>query len=89
MEWIKVKDRLPKDDEVLLFHEFKIRGNGSKSFIIFVGWFDDLNNEWVCGWSGMISSFGCDCEKNFFDDEFRLKKNKVKFWMPLPEPPKE
>ncbi len=89
-KWISVKDRLPHsddDNEYLIFHSFK-RKDGSKTFIIFVGWWDFLNDEWVCGFSGMLPPFADDIQE-VIDDFFRLKKNAVTHWMSLPNPPKE
>lgn len=85
MEWISVKDNLPPDnEEVLLFHPFK-RTDGISSSIIYVGWWDNLNKRWVCGYVGMLPPSQCD----YVEDGMCLKRNKVKYWMPLPEPPKE
>lgn len=87
--WISVEDRLPLEEdgeEFLLFHPFK-RADGTHSSIIFVGYWDDLNKEWVCGWSAMFPYFQDNYAQEFIDEHFRLKKKKVIYWMPLPNPP--
>ena len=81
MNWISVKDQWPENfDEVLLYHPFNV--GKDKRFIIFVGYFDLENKEWVCGWAGMIPA----CAGN---DYFTLKKSKVTHWSYLPKPPKK
>jgi hypothetical protein len=91
MKWIKVKDRMPHIDkkkcefttkEVLLFHPFK-RMDGTLSNIIYVGYWDNLNKRWICGWGGMLTAWAY----NVTMEEFELKKFQVTYWMPLPETP--
>jgi hypothetical protein len=87
MEWISVKDRLPNDlKEVLLFHIFKEK-NVQENYIIFVGYLDKLNREWVCGWDGMFPPYEDNPINDFFSECFRLKINEITHWMPLPKPP--
>lgn len=89
MKWTSVKDDFPlTEQEVLLFHPFK-KYDGSASSIIFVGYWDSLNNEWVCDWAGMLPPIEDNFVADTIDDHMRLKKRKVTHWMPLPQPPKE
>ncbi len=79
MEWIRVKDRLPPHHEDVLFLYSDKNG---RSFL--TGYYDEDNEEWTCA---IVAFFRNICEKACDDSHF--KKNKVKFWMPLPQPPKE
>lgn len=79
MEWISVKDRLPPNQqEVLFLYSDK---NGSE---ILTGWYDEDNGEWAC----TIIGFFRDVTEKAYDDAY-FKKNKVTHWMTLPLPPKE
>lgn len=85
-EWISVDDRLP-EDEVILLHPFK-RIDGTDEFIIFVGYLDEFEDVWICGWSGMLPPCKNNYTQSFIDKNFRLKKSDVTHWMKLPELPK-
>lgn len=85
-EWISVKYEMPKD-EAILYHPFK-RVDGTDNFIIFVGYWDNLNKEWTCSFSGMFPFCEDNYCQSFIMDNYRLKKNQVTHWMPLPLPPK-
>lgn len=83
--WIRTKDYFPEDlDEVLLYHPFK-KVDGSDSFIIFSGWYDEENAVWVCGWSTFCPAYHAE---KLIDDDFCLCSDEVTHWMPLPKKPK-
>ncbi len=97
MEWIKCSDRMPpgleedEENEVILFHPFK-RVDGTHYYIIFVGYWDDLNDMWRCGWNSMFPPFSgsLNCEiDDFIMCNCELHKDQVTHWKPLPNPPKE
>ena len=78
MDWISIKDKLPeKNQKVLLFLE-----NEEKKTVMLVGYifdskskhFEKINGEFVAETGGFPEA---------------LKREFVKFWMVLPEEPKE
>lgn len=92
-EWISVKDKFPpgieeNNNDVLLYHPFE-RVDGTKNFIIFVGYWDDLNDIWCCGWSSMFPPYIDFDFDDFILENTQLKKDQVTHWMPLPKPPEE
>jgi hypothetical protein len=96
MEWIKCTDELPPGiedeyNEVILYHPFK-KVDGTPNHIIYVGYWDDLNEVWRCGWNSMFPPYSgsliCAVD-NFIMTHFELDKDQVTHWMPLPNPPEE
>ena len=74
MEWISVKDRLPKKNErVLVTDGKKICLHYKQSFI---NW-EDAKGE----------DLYCSCSENYDRCDFR--EGEITHWMPLPSPPKE
>lgn len=77
--WINTKDRLPPHLEDVLFLYSDKKGS---SFL--TGWYDEDCEEWICTIVGFFRDLS---EKACADSHF--KKNKVKYWMPLPVKPEK
>ena len=94
MEWIKCDDEFPEEHQkALLFYPYKGEGGG-KSFIIFVGYWNDLHKKWDVHWRKMIGPPPTNSVDEYMyiqrwlDRGMELSKKKVTHWRPLPEIPK-
>lgn len=85
MEWISVKEKMPKEyTDVLILNKYK-NYEKKTSFMIFTAYWDDLNRVFRSNITGLFT--------RFLPDEFwhmaEFKKKEITHWMPLPELPKE
>ena len=78
MEWIKIEDKFPNEDELVwLYSEnTKCIFLGSRVYLNNEGWFWSSIDSGTYVYKGLISG---DCSIDDLD---------VTHWMPLPEPPK-
>ena len=78
-EWIKVKEKMPKHlEEVLLLHIFKKNFHPFENdYVQFVGYWDRLNNRFICSW---VSMLGESYESAMLECE--LTKSKVQSLRP-------
>lgn len=76
MEWISVKDRLPKNNQYLIFIY-----NDEYCHEILPGYYDEIENKWRCSASDLV--LACiECNKMMAFDT-----DSITYWMPLPPPP--
>ena len=75
MEWISIKDRLPEDNQNVLFIE-------KDSQVPISGWFDKKETNKHQQWNEH-----CNC--GGYEREDKLYQQEVTHWMPLPSPPKD
>jgi len=77
MKWVSSEDKPEPLEPVIFIFKDKY------GIYPLIGWWDELNKEWVCYSIGFLTSCGFD-----HSSELRFKDRYVNYWMPMPELPK-